>query len=122
MFVASGCNTYLHLRIEKISEYYNKNLEEDVLVIKGRNVTRQLSENYSRFVVNNSPLLLIVRGFLREYVKNELETGDNIFVVGYITGRFDGTKTTMAVRAEAIYKEDFLHYFPQEIQQKGMIE
>lgn len=122
MFVATGCNVYLHIRVEKIEEYYNNNLGEDVMVIKGRNVSRQLSENYSKQVIQNVPLLIIVRGYLREYVKNEIETNDNLFVVGYLTGRFNGKTTTMAVRAESIYKEDFLRYFPVDVQQKGIIE
>ena len=122
MFVATGCNVYIHIRSEKINEYYNENLKEDVMVIKGRNVTRQLTDNYSRQTINNVPVTIMVRGYLKEYVKNEIDEGDNLFIVGYIIGRYDGRFTSMSIRAEAIYKEDFVKYFPKDIQQKGILE
>lgn len=115
MYVTSGATCYHHLKVTKITEWDNGR----TLTITGATKLLQRDPMESKgYKVVSTKLYIVVEGYLKEYVVNEIEEGDSIFVCCYPISSPEetsyGIRHVMKYRAEAIYKEDFLNYFPRE--------
>lgn len=115
MYVTSGATCYHHLKVLKITEWDNGR----TLTISGTTKLLQRDPMESKgYKVVSTKLSIIVEGYLKEYVVNEIEEGDSIFVCCYPISSPEetsyGVRHVMKYKAEAIYKEDFLNYFPRE--------
>ena len=119
MYIGDGGNCYLHLRISKIKDI-GLSTGESIISLECSTKNRQRGGNRTKDDnrVFSGVVDIWVDGYLREYVVNELEEGNNIFVIASPEARqtlYNGVPMRkVKFRAECIYREDFLKYFPNE--------
>lgn len=118
MYVTSGSTCYHHLKVSSIRQVTRSDGTDMVVINGGTKLLQRDPTTEKGFKVVSTKLSLIVEGYLQEYVINEIDEGDNIFVCCYPVSTPEetayGVRHVMKYKAEAIYKEDFLNYFPRE--------
>lgn len=111
--ILEGSNCYHSLKILEIRTYEDKRY----LKTDGGRFRRDL-KNPSGWRIVDYTLTVRVEGYLTEYVDYELSPGDNIFIVGYpVDSIYKGGDKVLRypiVVAEAIFKADYLKYFPMK--------
>lgn len=118
MYVTSGATCYHHLKVSSIRQVTRSDSTEIVVINGGTKLLQRDPMENKGYKVVSTKLSIIVEGYLKEYVVNEIEEGDSIFVCCYPISSPEetsyGIRHVMKYKAEAIYKEDFLNYFPRE--------
>ena len=118
MYIGDGGNCFIHMRVIRITHATPSDGRE-VIFIEGSTKQRlrnMESKDDTRIV--NASIDVLVTGYLKTYVENEIDSGDNLFVIAapttYQTAYKGVPVKKTRFKAECIYKEDFLKYFPNE--------
>lgn len=118
MYIGDGGNCFIHMRVVRLTPVTFTDGNE-VIMIEGTTKQRlrnMASKDDTRIV--NASIDILVTGYLKTYVENEIDSGDNLFVIAAPTTYQTAYKGVPVKRtrfkAECIYKEDFLKYFPNE--------
>lgn len=118
MYIGDGGNCFIHMRVVRLTPVTFTDGNE-VIMIEGTTKQRlrnMESKDDTRIV--NASIDVLVTGYLKTYVENEIDSGDNLFVIAAPTTYQTAYKGVPVKRtrfkAECIYKEDFLKYFPNE--------
>lgn len=118
MYIGDGGNCFIHMRVVRLTPVTFTDGNE-VIMIEGTTKQRlrnMESKDDTRIV--NASIDILVTGYLKTYVENEIDSGDNLFVIAAPTTYQTAYKGVPVKRtrfkAECIYKEDFLKYFPNE--------
>ena len=118
MYIGDGSNCFIHMRVVRLTPVTFADGNE-VIMIEGttKQRLRNMASKDSTKIVNAS-IDILVTGYLKTYVENEIDSGDNLFVIAAPTTYQTAYKGVPVKRtrfkAECIYKEDFLKYFPNE--------
>lgn len=110
MYVSLGSNEYHH---GTIVEMFNSNKTEKpcvVLKCKGKLMQRS-TESRTGYKVIPYRFTVFCNGMLADYVNNELNLNDNIFVIGRSDMTFHNRVQRRELVAECIYKEDWMNYW-----------
>lgn len=110
MYISTGANEYHHITINDIIDYRHK--DEPFLIIKGKSkLLQRNTKSPSGFKIIPYSISIRVRGFLMDYVTNELKIEDNIFVVGRTDMMYSSNISKRELVAECIYREDWMTYY-----------
>lgn len=118
MYIGDGSNCFIHMRVVRLTPVTFTDGNE-VIMIEGttKQRLRNMESKDSARIVNAS-IDVLVTGYLKTYVENEIDSGDNLFVIAAPTTfqtAYKGVPVKKTrFKAECIYKEDFLKYFPNE--------
>lgn len=118
MYIGDGSNCFIHMRVVRLTPVTFTDGNE-VIIIEGttKQRLRNMESKDSTKMVTAS-IDILVTGYLKTYVENEIDSGDNLFVIAAPTSHQTAYKGVPVRRtrfkAECIYKEDFLKYFPNE--------
>ena len=116
MFVSNGANEIHHIKVSTVRISLDKDGQQYAVIVGKGQLLRRTPTTSSGFTPNTYTLKILVKGFLVGYVEAEIDEGDSICVVGYSTDMTrkikDNVYKDRVCRAECIYKEDFLKYFP----------
>lgn len=116
MFISEGINETHHIKVSSVRVTMNKDGEPYAIIVGKSQRLRRNPKNPSGYSPNTYTVKVLVKGYLVGYVEAEIDEGDNIFVTGYSTDMTRKIKDNIykdrVCRAECIYKEDFLKYYP----------
>lgn len=112
MYINQTSNEYHHLKVSWIDDYSN-DLQRNY--IRLRCIGKVMYRNYEAkndYKVYQYQIYIYVNGRLMDYVKSEIQNGDNIFVIGRTVMRKPNRYNVQrSLVAECIYKEDWLNFY-----------
>lgn len=116
MFISEGANELHHIKVSSVRVSENKDGEPYAIIVGKTQILRRNPKTASGYSPISYTLKVIVKGYLIGYVEAEIDEGDSICVIGYSTEMTRKIKDNIyrdrVCRAECIYKEDFLKYYP----------
>lgn len=118
MYIGDGSNCFIHMRVVRLTPVTFTDGNE-VIMIEGTTKQRLRNmESKDDTRIAKAAIDILVTGYLKTYVENEIDSGDNLFIIAapitYQTAYKGVPVKKTRFKAECIYKEDFLKYFPNE--------
>lgn len=118
MYIGDGGNCFIHMRVARTRPVTFSDGNE-VIFIEGSTKQKIRSGiNKDDMKTTSANIDVLVTGYLKTYVENEIDSGDNLFIIASpatIQTAYNGVPVKKTrFKAECIYKEDFLKYFPNE--------
>lgn len=111
MFVCFDSNEYHHLTIKEIKDYSYSQTPYLYISCAGKILRRDMSTEKGYRLEGYSVGVIAKKGLIH-YVLSELDTHDDIFVIGKTT---DFRRKTggiyRCIEAQCIYKEDWMQYY-----------
>lgn len=112
-YIAYEANEYHHLIIKDITDKTYCTVPKIELSCYGYIYARD-SSLPSGTVKDRYNITIVCQGPIMEYVKQELVSGDRIFVVGHSATATVNGYGRRVIKTECIYKEDWLNYIPED--------
>ena len=112
MYINQTSNEYHHLKVSWIDDYSN-DLQRNYIRMRctGRVMYRNPACR-NGYKVYGYQIYVYVSGRLMDYVKSEIQNGDNIFVIGRTVMRKPNKYNVQrALTAECIYREEWLNFY-----------
>lgn len=114
MYVAQSSNEYHHLVINDIIDRSRELKKSFVRLHCTGKIMFRDSRSNSGYAIETYKVLVYIYGRLMDYVLNELQIKDSIFVVGRTVTRMPNPYARVrCVQAECIYREDWMLYYPR---------